>query len=1096
MSSPNKIRQKYISRLNSQAFYIEQNGAIKVVKSDGSEVDLLKLNGSNAALLMGNEVANKTALDQEIIDRQAGDADAKAYADQKIADLVNSAPELLDTLKELADAIANDPNFAASIGSQIGQLQSGLAAEIARAEAAEAALSGRVTTVENDLNALEGVVQGNLDLQQSDIDGLRSDVDAAAGRLDALEPKVTTLEGEMVEAQADIVALEGRMTTAEGDINALEAEVDQERSDRQAADDLKYDKSGGEIFGNVYINGLGAGINRLTVKGGALFSTSNPNTAGVGMVEINPQGTILARSAVYARSSADGEPYTGVLLNSNNGKVTMQKSGGLPADVTEASQATTKKYVDDQDASKVQESKDYADSKVSEEAAAREAEDLTFLKLDGSRPMEGAFQLGSNELNGSGMGRSVYLNWNGLSFGDDAQDEWLEIIKNINGEKDLIISHAGVELRGEFTVVNTMNAPSPTANSHVANKEYVDAGDDAAKSYADAAVLVEKERAELAEAGLQSAIDVEKGRVDAILDASQADKDSFAEIVSLINSVDLENDNALASIILAEQTAREEADAALDARLDIVEPKVSTLETGLAQELIDRAAGDAANLSRIETLEGFAVAQTIYVSKNGNDTTGTGGQHKPFLTLTKAFAMITDASPTKRYVVRVAAGAYTEASVALPSNVFVIGEQKETVRITGAVSMGAWTQDNSGSDDRSGFSMVTLLSAANFNWQTAKSRAGKLYMNEVVFGSTLNLYGYDNAIAQAQFDSCVIFNAVTISGINVGVFSNNVCYNNVTLNQHPTGGMASILAASGGYCSGTVRFNTTVNDFGRRSSGFLRAFPSENLIVDGSSSYADADLISQGKSSTQKLNSGNLVALNPRISHDIETQMIKPLNTNSHNMGDWGKQWMFNFGYVHASSGSDLYLSSLDSSYDAAGSSAGYAVNIESDGYGLKPNVNGGDINLTTGAVSGTGVRGKIKFDAREIDASSKKITSLADGSASGDAVNKGQLDAEVSRAQAAEVALDDRLDILEAMAFYKESKQVGSGDLSYVELAKEAKPYSIKVFVGRLALHEGQDFSVSVVGGKSRLTWMGDFMVGGEEGIEEGMKLFFEYYC
>jgi hypothetical protein len=632
--------------------------------------------------------------------------------------------------------------------------------------------------------------------------------------------------------------------------------------------------------------------------------------------------------------------------------------------------------------------------------------------------------------------------------------------------------------------------------------------------------------------------------------------------------------------------------------------EVDAVSSGLAQEILDRAAGDLANLSRIEALENLSIAQTIYVSKNGNDTTGTGGQHKPFLTLTKAFSMITDASPSKRYVIRVAAGAYSEASVALPANVFVIGEQKESVRITGAVSMGTWAQDNSGSDDRSGFSNVSLLSAANFNWSTAKSRAGKLYMNEVVFGSTLNLYGYDNAIAQAQFDSCVIFGAVTISGINVGVFSNNVCYGNVTLNQHPNGGMASILAASGGYCSGTVRFNTTVNDFNRRSAGFLRAFPSENLIVDGSSSYADVDLISQGKSSTQKLNSGNLVALNPRISHDIETQMIKPLNTNSHNMGDWGKQWMFNFGYVHASSGSDLYLSSLDSSYDPAGSSAGYGVFIESDGYGLKPNVNGGDINLTTGAVSGTGVRGKIKFDAREIDASSKKITNLASGADSGDAVNKGQLDAssvadkayadaavlvEKTRAEGAEAglqsqittekgridailsasqadkdsfaeivalinsvdltndnalasailslqavdsgldgrlttaegeidtlqsglaqelidrasadtALSNRVTALETappgMIAHKMSPiTVGTGELSYIDCEHQAKAMSLHVFVGRLAVHEGVDYTVSVVGGKTRITWAGSLVhPSGVESIELGDRVYISY--
>jgi chromosome segregation ATPase len=108
----------------------------------------------------------------------------------------------------------------------------------------------------------------------------------------------------------------------------------------------------------------------------------------------------------------------------------------------------------------------------------------------------------------------------------------------------------------------------------------------------------------------------------------------------------------------------------------------------------------------------------------------------------------------------------------------------------------------------------------------------------------------------------------------------------------------------------------------------------------------------------------------------------------------------------------------------------------------------------------------------------------------------RDDLDAEIARAEAAESALDGRLDAIEGMAFYKESKVIASADLSYFELAREAKPYSVKAFVGRIALHEGQDFSISVVGGKTRLTWSGDFMVGGAEEIEEGMKLFFEYYC
>lgn len=99
---------------------------------------------------------------------------------------------------------------------------------------------------------------------------------------------------------------------------------------------------------------------------------------------------------------------------------------------------------------------------------------------------------------------------------------------------------------------------NPTHEQHVTTKQYVDnqvSGEAAARSSGDA--------------GLQSQLDAEKSRIDAILSAATADKDSFAEIVALINSVDTENDSAFAGYVLSNDAA-------------------------LAQEVSDRQAGDAA----------------------------------------------------------------------------------------------------------------------------------------------------------------------------------------------------------------------------------------------------------------------------------------------------------------------------------------------------------------------------------------------------------------------------------------------------------------------------------------------------------------------
>ena len=45
------------------------------------------------------------------------------YVDTKVADLVDSAPETLDTLNELSAALGDDPNFATTVANQIGTKQ-------------------------------------------------------------------------------------------------------------------------------------------------------------------------------------------------------------------------------------------------------------------------------------------------------------------------------------------------------------------------------------------------------------------------------------------------------------------------------------------------------------------------------------------------------------------------------------------------------------------------------------------------------------------------------------------------------------------------------------------------------------------------------------------------------------------------------------------------------------------------------------------------------------------------------------------------------------------------------------------------------------
>jgi len=116
----------------------------------------------------------------------------------------------------------------------------------------------------------------------------------------------------------------------------------------------------------------------------------------------------------------------------------------------------------------------------------------------------------------------------------------------------------------------------------------------ATKTYADGIVST-------ANTNLQSAIDVEKARIDAILNAADADKDSFAEIVTLINSIDTENDSAFAAYVLSndaalaqEVTDRTTADTTLQTNIDNEVTRATAAEgvnaAAIAQETTDRIA--------------------------------------------------------------------------------------------------------------------------------------------------------------------------------------------------------------------------------------------------------------------------------------------------------------------------------------------------------------------------------------------------------------------------------------------------------------------------------------------------------------------------
>ena len=80
------------------------------------------------------------------------------YVDEKVAALVGSAPDALDTLKELADALGNNENFATTVTTEIGKKADKSALETLQ-QLVESN-KGEADTVSTKVTALEGLLDG------------------------------------------------------------------------------------------------------------------------------------------------------------------------------------------------------------------------------------------------------------------------------------------------------------------------------------------------------------------------------------------------------------------------------------------------------------------------------------------------------------------------------------------------------------------------------------------------------------------------------------------------------------------------------------------------------------------------------------------------------------------------------------------------------------------------------------------------------------------------------------------------------------------------------------------------------------------------
>lgn len=131
---------------------------------------------------------------------------------QMISDLVDGADDALDTLKELAEALGNDPNFATTITNKLTDLRTALTEEVNRAKEAEAALGVAVAAVQDNLEYGLDQINKKIDTVKADlkaeIDRVEKKVDKNAEDIKDLEDKVNQGNAELEKELKDLIQKE------------------------------------------------------------------------------------------------------------------------------------------------------------------------------------------------------------------------------------------------------------------------------------------------------------------------------------------------------------------------------------------------------------------------------------------------------------------------------------------------------------------------------------------------------------------------------------------------------------------------------------------------------------------------------------------------------------------------------------------------------------------------------------------------------------------------------------------------------------------------------------------------------------------------
>ena len=301
------------------------NSAITALQSNAA---IQSIAITNNATNIGLVNANVTAANSAITALQTAGYATQSYVDTQVVNLINSAPGTLNTLKELADAINDDNNFATHILASVGNINANVTAANSAITSLQVTTASQTTAINTNTSDI-ATINANVVAANLAISGLQSNTGTLASEINSSSQAISLIQGNVTAANLAISALQSNAATQSiaitnntTSINLLNANVTAANTSiSEIEDDL------GEINSNLAnISGTLASLNSDVTT---LFNDLTTGSANITVGNVKATGFFYANGMAFVGGGGGNvTANTGNISFNNTTISTINDAGG------------------------------------------------------------------------------------------------------------------------------------------------------------------------------------------------------------------------------------------------------------------------------------------------------------------------------------------------------------------------------------------------------------------------------------------------------------------------------------------------------------------------------------------------------------------------------------------------------------------------------------------------------------------------------------------------------------------------------------------------------------------------------------------------